>query len=207
MLGYTVPTWYGYAGWGCLDYFVEQPGRYSFAEAFFANQHALIHRLETFFPEVARKEMPDPNHSSQLRSKVKVTSAAKKVGLGAQDAVGLLFDRDALAFYGDPAWDARLAEGPRAFEQKLTEKDSVYTFTVQPNRGEASFNPVNTNGSQRGWRPIIQHFPQRLEKFEIWEGADLNPVLTDDFILVPNPRLCDLERKYQVVFRALPTSS
>ena len=34
MLGYTVPTWYGYAGWGCLDYFVEQPGRYDFAEAF-----------------------------------------------------------------------------------------------------------------------------------------------------------------------------
>ena len=45
MMGYTVPTWYGYAGWGCLDYFVEQPGRYTFVEAFFANQHALIRRL------------------------------------------------------------------------------------------------------------------------------------------------------------------
>ena len=30
MLGYTVPTWYGYAGWGCLDYFVEQPGPVSY---------------------------------------------------------------------------------------------------------------------------------------------------------------------------------
>ena len=29
MVGYTVLTWYGYGGWGCLDYFVEQPGRYS----------------------------------------------------------------------------------------------------------------------------------------------------------------------------------
>ncbi len=45
MIGYTVPTWFGYAGWGCLDYFVEQPGRYTFVEAFFANHHALIHRL------------------------------------------------------------------------------------------------------------------------------------------------------------------
>ncbi len=56
MIGYTVNTWYGYAGWGCLDYFVEQPGRYTFAEAFLANQHALIHRLETYFPSsVARR--------------------------------------------------------------------------------------------------------------------------------------------------------
>ena len=47
MIGYTVPTWFGYGGWGVLDYFVEQPGRYSLTEAFFANQAALIHALET----------------------------------------------------------------------------------------------------------------------------------------------------------------
>ncbi|MCG8652978.1 MAG: hypothetical protein MI861_24265, partial [Pirellulales bacterium] len=46
MIGYTVPTWFGYGGWGCLDYFVEQPGRYTFAEAFHANHHALIYCLE-----------------------------------------------------------------------------------------------------------------------------------------------------------------
>ena len=34
MLGYTVPTWFGYQGWGVLDYFVEQPGRYTLTEAF-----------------------------------------------------------------------------------------------------------------------------------------------------------------------------
>ena len=50
MMGYVEVTWYGYMGWGCLDYFVEQPGRYTFNEAFFANHHALIHRLETCFP-------------------------------------------------------------------------------------------------------------------------------------------------------------
>ena len=50
MVGYTVTTWYGYAGWGCLDYFVEQPGRYTLAEAFRANQTALINRLQTVFP-------------------------------------------------------------------------------------------------------------------------------------------------------------
>ena len=45
MIGYTKPTWFGYQGWGLLDYYVEQPGRYTMNEAFFANHHALIHRL------------------------------------------------------------------------------------------------------------------------------------------------------------------
>ena len=63
MVGYTVPTWYGYAGWGMLDYFLEQPGRFTLAEAFFANQQALIHRLATCFPgaetaDVRGRELP-----------------------------------------------------------------------------------------------------------------------------------------------------
>ena len=45
MAGYTELTWYGYSGWGMLDYCVEQPGRYTCAEAFAASQAALIHRL------------------------------------------------------------------------------------------------------------------------------------------------------------------
>ena len=56
MMGYTAPTWYGYGGWGMLDYFLEQPGRFTLAEAFFANQQALIHRLETYFPGSAALE-------------------------------------------------------------------------------------------------------------------------------------------------------
>ncbi len=47
MAGYTVPTWFGYAGWGLLDYFVEQPGRFTLCEAFHANGQALVHRLDS----------------------------------------------------------------------------------------------------------------------------------------------------------------
>jgi hypothetical protein len=46
MAGYTVPTWFGYAGWGILDYLVEMPGRYTFAEAFLASQLALDDLLQ-----------------------------------------------------------------------------------------------------------------------------------------------------------------
>ena len=75
MIGYTKPTWFGYQGWGVLDYYVEQPGRYTLTEAFFANNHALIHRLG---------DSATPS----------------------RDIRGLKFDRDVVAFYGDPKWSA-----------------------------------------------------------------------------------------------------
>ena len=112
-------------------------------------------------------------------------------------------DRDVVAFYGDPKWSAKMAEMPKYYDQKLEIEDGVYTLTITPNRGEDSFKPVNTNGSQRGWRPIVQFLPHRIKDVEIVAGEDLNPVVTDDFILVPNPRECDPDREYKVVFKAV----
>ena len=169
MIGYTVSTWFGYGGWGCLDYFVEQPGRYTFTEAFFANHHALVHRLATGSDPAAR---------------------------------GLKFDRDVVAFYGDPAWSARMAAGPTAWDQDLTAKSGRFTFVLKPKRGEKTFLPINRNGSQRGYRPIVAFLPYRVKNVKIIEGADLKPTVTDNFLLIPNPRKCDPKRKYRVVFTA-----
>jgi zinc protease len=197
MAGYTVVTWYGYAGWGMLDYFVEQPGRYTCAEAFAASQAALIYRLQTYFPELLAVE-----DGVNYRGPIKVSDAARAAGLTAQDGQGLLYDRDVVAFYGDPAWAARMADGPKAWEQSLTEKDGLYTFEVRPNRGAATFDPVNTNGAQRGYRPIVQFFPRRVADVKVVDGADLGPVVADDLVLVPNPRHCEPGKAYRVTFRA-----
>lgn len=199
MIGYTVLTWYGYAGWGCLDYFIEQPGRYTFSEAFAANEHALVHRLNTYFPELAKLDTPP---GSIPRLNVTVSDDAKAAGLTRQDGVGLLHDRDVLAFYGDPAWSAKVSPGKLAYEQTLSEKDGVYTLEIKPLAGEKSFEPVNTNGAQRGWRPIVQLLPERIKDWEIVEGEELRPVVADDFVLVPNPKKCDPTKSYKVVFKA-----
>lgn len=199
MVGYTVTTWYGYAGWGCLDYFVEQPGRYTLAEAFRANQIALINRLQTYFPGLASEEL---DGNGQTQSPIRLTEAARAAGLTADDARGLLYDQDTLAFYGDPAWAARMADHPKAWNQTLTETNGTWTFQISPNRGERTFTPINLNGSQRGGRPIIQFLPSRLNEARVIEGADLKPVITDTFILVPNPRECDPAKNYRIVFRA-----
>lgn len=166
--GYTVPTWFGYAGWGLLDYFVEQPGRYTLCEAFHANGHALVHRLES--------------------------------GTAPRDEKGLAFDRDVVAFYGDPAWEARMAPGKLQFDQTLTEEDGVFTLTLTPRDGPRSFTPVNTNGSQRGGRPIVAFLPRRLADVEVVAGEQWRPVVTDTFVLVPLPP-ADRAEPVEIVFR------
>jgi zinc protease len=172
MLGYTVPTWFGYGGWGCLDYFVEQPGRYTFVEAFFANHHALMHKLQS--------------------------SATP-----ANERRGLEFDRDVVAIYGDPAWQAKMAEGKCNWEQELNETNGTYTLTIRPTAGNESFATVNKNGSQRGGRPMIAYLPHRVTDVKVISGAELQPVITDDFVLVPLPG-GDVQEEYRVVFQAKP---
>lgn len=184
MLGYTVPTWYGYAGWGCLDYFLEQPGRYSFAEAVFANHQALLHRLYTHFPEA--------NEATAADATLAPNAAGQRAGLTSQDARGLVFDRDVLAFYGDPAWQARMAPAPLPFEQSLTyvrdgDAPVRYTLIIAPNQGAGSFQTVNDNGSQRGGRPFFARLPIRIDAVEILAGNEYQPIVTENFILVPRP--------------------
>lgn len=201
MIGYTVPTWYGYAGWGMLDYFVEQPGRYTFAEAFLANQHALMHRLATYFPDLVAADLPPGGRPKQ---RISAGPRALQAGLTAQDGYGLLFDRDVLACYGDPAWEARMASRPCRFRQSLVEREGLWTFRIEPAQGDDSFAPVNTNGVQRGGRPFIAFLPRRVADVRIVAGADLHPVITDDFILVPHPGTDQPARPLEVRFRAQP---
>lgn len=202
MAGYTLPTWYGYAGWGLLDYFVEQPGRFTLTEAFFANQNALIHRLETYFPEAVREEAASP--TGRISASAPVGAAAKAAGLTAQDAGGLLFDRDVVAFYGDPAWQARMAPGPLRWEQRWQQDAEGGSLEIIPKAEQNSFAPVNTNGSQRGGRPIMVFFHDRIDpaSVKITAGAEFKPLITDDFLLLPLPDASAPAKPFKVSFSA-----
>lgn len=195
MIGYTVPTWYGYGGWGLLDYFLEQPGRYSLSEAFFVNEQALLHRLETNFPGLAAATGP--------KVEVTLTEQARANGLSLQDAQGLLYDRDTVAFYGDPAWQAHMAKADCAFDLQLKVEDGKYTLEIKPNSPQA-FKLASGNGSQRGGRPIVQLLPHRIDvkSLRITAGADLHPTITDNFILVPLPTASDPAQTCHITFEA-----
>ena len=67
-----------------------------------------------------------------------------------------------------------MAPAKAAWEQSLVGKDGQYTFEVRPLRGRRVSRPINTNGSQRGGRPIIQLLPHRIDakSVKIIEGAE-----------------------------------
>jgi zinc protease len=170
MIGYTVPTWFGYAGWGVLDYFIEQPGRLTLQESWMANQHALVWKLGLLNSGLL-KETPQPGSSS-----------------GNGEAAGLLHDRDVTVFYGDPKWEARMAPGPLRWKESVVENPpGDFTWTITPQAGKETFAPVDTNGSQRGGRPLVLLLPRRFASIEVLEGEAWKPVTGDDFILLPNP--------------------
>ncbi len=185
MLGYTVPTWYGYAGWGCLDYFLEQPGatalpRAGLCQSSGAAAQALYHHFHG--PNEATQPTP---HSPQHRRSEGRDSPAKT-------RAAWVFDRDVLAQHGDPAWQARMAPAPLPFEQSLTyvrdgDAPVRYTFIIAPNQGAGSFQTVNDNGSQRGGRPFFARLPIRIDAVEILAGNEYQPIVTENFILVPRP--------------------
>ncbi|MFW6161964.1 MAG: hypothetical protein ACODAJ_04295 [Planctomycetota bacterium] len=187
MFGYTVLTWYGYAGWGVKDLFIGQPGRYSLAEAFYANIQTLIHQLETRFPKAANVnfEAFDLETDRRLLGKL-----ARKHGVREKDALGLLWDRDTVAFYGDPAWEARLAPRPLAWDQTLSEDDGVYTVELKAER------------EAKPSRPPVVLFPHRLKEVEVVEGGELQPLITDNFLLLTRPKKLEAGETYRVVFRA-----
>jgi zinc protease len=174
-------------GWGVADLFVGQPGRFSLAEAVHLNNQALIQQLATRFPKHAGVDFErfDLERDRKLMGRL-----AAQHGVRNRDALGLLWDRDTVAFYGDPAWDARLAPRPCAWEQSLTEKGGTFTFQV-------------VAGKETKWRrPPMALLPWRVRGVEIIEGKELSPLVTDDFLLLPTPRTLEAGKRYRVVFRA-----
>ncbi|MGI6401151.1 MAG: hypothetical protein ACOX0A_03420 [Thermoguttaceae bacterium] len=165
LVGYVVPTWFGYMGWGVMDYYIEQPGRFTVAEAFFANNQALLNVLE------------DDNNAPESER------------LDAQTRSGMEFDRDVVVLYGDPAWSNALAVQDSGWKQELTSEkvddgSTVWTLTITPLKGDKSYELVDTNGSQRSGRPFFQFFPKDVSDAEVIEGNEFAPVVTENFILI-----------------------
>ena len=100
-----------------------------------------------------------------------------------------------------------MADGSRAFDQRLTETNGTYTFEIVPQQGAESFDTINSNGVQRGGRPFIGFLQHRVQDVRIVLGEDLQPVITDNFVLIPHPGECDPDRDYRVVFTATRVSN
>ena len=158
MTGYLVSTWFGYGGWGVHSYFIDLPGTLSFAESFFANNQSLLAELHTKYIEHEAKS------SEEYRGNSK-------------DCSGLLFDRDSVAFYGDPAFEARLAEKPDQCSYDL----KVEELPPSSESGWKKYQLTLTCSAKFNRSPVYI-FPSTVSKYKVIVG---NAIVTCRCVILP----------------------
>ncbi len=169
MFGYIVVTFYGYMGWGINTYFGEMAGQYTLSESFYANQQAILYEIGQRFPELLNVEFTGYDYQE-----------IHKIAAGAypdaiNDALGMLWDRDALAFYGDPAWQAKVMPAQLPWSGSIEKgKDDTWQLTIKTVKAGNWPN-----------RPLLFFLPERLVDTVLIAGQEYKPVITDNFILVP----------------------
>jgi hypothetical protein len=191
-VGYTVVTWYGAMGWGVSNYLFDQPGRYSVAEAFYFSNQCVLHDLAKQYPKAlpVNMDIPDDDVDGFQARIVKQIGPIAKAD--EEHEVGLLWDRDVVVMYGDPAWDARLAEpatGPHILTD-LVERAGVWEFTTRAD-GDISLG-----------KPLAMLLPQRVKNVEIVAGKEFEPVVTSNFIMLCNLAKLEAGKTYRVAFKA-----
>ena len=189
MVAYVVSTWFGFGGWGVFDYFFAQPGRFTAAESFYCNHQALLWKLYSKYPKAASATFKKYDIE---RDRTLLSRFARAHKVPGREALGLLWDRDTVVFYGDPAWEARLKKGESSWDQSLEERNGVYTVTIRVRR------------TVRPKRPPIVLFPRRLGNIDLLEGKEFEPVITDNFLLLGKPETLEAGKTYRVRFRAAP---
>ncbi|WP_338686391.1 hypothetical protein [Haloferula helveola] len=129
-VGYVVPTWFGRAGWGTLRLWQDSRGSLSLNEAFFLNDARVIEETRTRFPAALEVDFDADDIESCMRTDRAFNQALGKLQASGvkieKDTVGLIHDRDVLAFWGDPAWDARFDPDrlPHALEHEWRKTES-----------------------------------------------------------------------------------
>jgi zinc protease len=179
-VGYVVPTWFGRAGWGTLGLWQASRGGLSLSEAFVLNDHQLIEETRGRFPQALGVSFDSDEIQKALATRNGFTEGLAKLqneGVKIEkDLLGLVHDRDVLALWGDPAWDARFDANrkPHALECAWSADGRELTI-----RAREDFEGT-----------IARLLPRRFETAPAAETPDgWQGVVADDFLLFPKVSL------------------
>lgn len=105
-MGYTVETWFGRQGWTAQGMLTEYPGFYDFNQCFHFANSSIVRGLIDL--EIADKNIDVSTYDNFIESFNGAEIKIHKHGVDAKEVAGLLYDRDVVAFYGDPAVKAAI---------------------------------------------------------------------------------------------------
>lgn len=197
-IGYTFTTWWGKMGHFALRAWEQGGGYVPINEAIFFGNQTLMNDLGNLAPEIQtiyfRKVSSNDNHNGLAR----VIQQRLKHELSRKDfhtVLGHMWDRDCVAFYGDPAFEIYLSK-EHTFKPDITETLSTegdeWVFEMTAHKD------VNPNEYTA---PRAIFFPERIESHELVAGENFKPVITDNFILVRQPGPAKKGEKMQVKFK------
>jgi zinc protease len=186
-IGYTAATWYGKGGWGTLELWQDYGGQNNVAEAFFLNNQRIVHKLVTDYPEAADMAL-DKKTQDLLTGEVRgePTGALLKLNDLLQDVpedkrkdlIGCLYDRDVVALYGDPKWDARL-------DSSKAQTPVKWRWSGKPGRRTLEIECLKDFKKSE----LILLLPERMKNATATAEPGLNVSLNDEFIWISKPEL------------------
>lgn len=210
-VGYTYTTWYGTGANGhgglMLRYWEQGGGYTSLNESYYFGGQALLKRLGDLSPDALAYEYAnaspdmDINRFAQGLGDFKAGKAAPGSRIPiTQDEVGMLWDRDCVAFYGDPSLamtlDKEHTVKPSRVASITEDADGTFRFVIE---AREKVGPANDWSS-----PVAAFLPRRVGAVEVLSGKELNPLITDNFILVDKMGNLEAGKRYEVVFKAAP---
>jgi len=197
MIGYTTTTWFGMVGWGANTIWEQSGGLTPLNEAFFFSRQNLLYKLQKKYPPLETAEFDYLNgiNVKLLTEFIRKTLHADKIS---RDAIGMLWDRDVVAFYGDPALEIRLDKEftfkPLCSVKLLSDSPGTYHMVIHAEK--------DIPGPSDATAPVSIFFPERLKNIKIIKGQIYKPVCTDNFILVASPGPFRAGKDYEIVFTA-----
>lgn len=188
MCGYTAVTFFGFMGWGVKSHLEE--GRCSFAEAYYLQNQMLLWALAQVDAELpARKIAVEDFGNGRSSTRKFINAHAEVLATGVtggvvtgidQTALGLLWDRDIVAFYGDPAERVLFPTERRTLRTEINGDEIVITFLKDMKFGDVA--------DVKSARPVIlfAETPPRGTRLVDAGGKEVpRAVVNDRFVLVP----------------------
>lgn len=186
LVGYTVPSWFGEGGWGTSDKFFNGHATTSVGQAWFFNNQVLLKKL----PEpLAREEIAMTAAGMEgLEVSALIPLFSKNGITPSRELVGRVYDRDTVAFYGDPLFRARFntaAPSAPPWDCRVEEKNGEQIFVVRSASGKAH------SGDFCLWFPKRFDLTKKFHAEILGEkSVEFSPeILTENFVIFSGLKL------------------